>query len=43
VGERLEGLVGEVEGVASVDEHVIGDGGEHHPRDRVQRAVAGRR
>ena len=28
--ERLERLVGEVDGVTAVDEDVVGDGGEHH-------------
>ena len=42
VGERLEGLVGEVERVAPVDEHVVGDRGEHHPFDRARSAIAER-
>ena len=33
VFERLERLVREVEGVAAVDEHVVGDRGEHHRLD----------
>ncbi len=33
VAERLEGLVGEVDGVTAVDEDVVGDGGEHHALD----------
>ena len=40
--ERLERLVGEVDGVAAVDEDVVGDGGEHHRLD-VGEPVAARR
>ena len=31
--ERFERLVREVDGVAAVDEHVVGDGREHHRLD----------
>ncbi len=34
VFEDLEGLVGEVDGVAAVEEHVVGDRSEHHAGDR---------
>ena len=37
VVERLERLVGEVEGVAAVEEHVVGDRREHGPLDLVER------
>ena len=37
VAERLERLVGEVDGVAAVDEDVVGDRGEHHALDVAER------
>ena len=41
--DRFERLVREVERVALVDEHVVGDGGEHHRLDRLQIAAFGER
>ena len=38
VPERLERLVGEVDGVPAVDEDVVGDGGEHHALHIADRA-----
>ena len=38
VPERLERLVGEVDGVPAVDEDVVGDGGEHHALHVADRA-----
>ncbi len=43
VAERLEGLVGEVDGVAAVDEDVVGDGGEHHALDVAECTWSGER
>ncbi len=43
VAERLEGLVGEVDGVAAVDEDVVGDGGEHHALDVAECTLSGER
>ena len=43
VVERLERLVGEVERVTAVDEHVVGDRGEDHALDVGAARVAGER